>query len=194
MNWTRKKRRGMKGDRQREWRSDCDQYRITWCKEVFDVAVPPHYYACVRTVNRQGREYWNFVAKRGPYRKFKAACAEAEKHRKIWEAGIKESQSERTGRSERLKLIEAKGGQSLKTIPFWVQPLANAILTNAFGCTVQETEAADRSLSFKGVEPEQIIVAEPQVVAVVEKPKKAKAASRKTAGSPKKPLKKRRTK
>lgn len=77
------KRRSVKGKSRKFyklWLDETRQYRITWTREVFGVRVPPHFYACVRIILPDGREMWDFVGRRGPYKTFKKAAEECEAH------------------------------------------------------------------------------------------------------------------
>ncbi len=82
MNFKRKQRiKGRTAKTYKEWYSDCDQYRISWRSEVFEVTVAPGYHACVRSGNG-----WGFAQRRGLYRTLKAAKDACEMNWKLWNA------------------------------------------------------------------------------------------------------------
>jgi hypothetical protein len=85
MNFKRKQRiKGRSAKTYKEWYDETKQYRVSWRKEAFGVAVTPGYFACVRCVGESGEEYWGFVGRRGLYRSLTAAMDACEKNEKIW--------------------------------------------------------------------------------------------------------------
>ena len=112
MNFKRRKIKGQNQKTRQTWLSE-EQYRIVWCKEVFSVAVIPHYQATIRiTLNG---EMWDFVAK-SRYRTFKAAQDACEKHYALWTKVTKLK-----GKRELEKLF----GKIPLGCPNWVKPLLN---------------------------------------------------------------------
>ena len=107
--------RSVKGRSRRlykEWLDETKQYRIVWSREVCGVRVPPHFYATVQTVLPDGRQMWDFVGRRGPYRTFKKATEDCEANKRLW-----------------TKALEASGVHELKKLfgrlpigmPVWVK-------------------------------------------------------------------------
>ena len=75
---------GQSRKKYKEWWDGSRTYRITWCKEIFGVVVPPHFHTCVKIILPYGRKMMDFVGKRGSYKTFKLAIAAADKHQEQW--------------------------------------------------------------------------------------------------------------
>lgn len=81
------KLRATKGTSRRtfkRWLDETKCYRITWLRECFKVATPPHYFAMVRITLPDDHEMWDFVGRRGTYKTFKKAVEAANNHRNRW--------------------------------------------------------------------------------------------------------------
>ena len=65
----------------KEWYDETKTYRITWANQVQGVPVPGHYHACVKVVVN-GREIWDFVMRRKPFKTLQKAVEECERHAK----------------------------------------------------------------------------------------------------------------
>ncbi len=123
------------------------QYRVTWTRDCFGVRVPSHFHAlvqCHRTIEIPDKQ-WDFAGRRGPYKTKEAAVAACEHHQKMWLLAIEASETERTGRNDRLREVEFRsrikiskktngtGRQRVMCgLPVWVRAKANAILLNHF--------------------------------------------------------------
>ena len=90
MNFVRKKKKGQNAKVRRTWLS-AEKYRIVWRKEVFGIAVPARYQACVLEmlpnfagVRDEWFKSWGFVAKQRLYKTLKSAQADCEKHYRLW--------------------------------------------------------------------------------------------------------------
>jgi hypothetical protein len=97
MEFVRKKKRGQDAKVRRTWLS-AEKYRITWRKEVFGIAMPARYQACVLEMlpnfaGVEGEWYksWGFVAKQRLYKTLKAAQADCEKHYRLWTKAVEAS-------------------------------------------------------------------------------------------------------
>ena len=126
MNFKRKQRiKGRTAKTYKEWYSDCDQYRISWRSEVFDVTVIPGYHACVRSGNG-----WGFAQRRGLYRTLKAAKDACEMNWKLWNAFLAiEGRGKVTQvRNLMARAMLGKGNQAysgMSDLPVWVEKKAN---------------------------------------------------------------------
>jgi hypothetical protein len=166
MEFIRKKCRGLDRRTAKMWISKCGHYRITWRAEVWGVKITPQYQCCVRTYRLPlgtDDKMWNFAGRRGPYRKFNAAVEAAEKHERLWRYAIQVSETERKGRNERLRVIEARArvgsgitlNRVMCSLPVWVRPLANQILLKRlFPAFFGEPEQVDDECNLPETLPE----------------------------------------
>ena len=142
---------------ERYWFSECGQYRINWIKEAYGVAIQPHYQACVlclQSIDLPVRQ-WDFAGRRGPYKTKEAAVQACEQHKKNWEAAIAISESDRTGRSEKLHTLERRSRlksirdkkavyqRTMSGTPVWVRNRANPALMNFFFPRGKKKRVAD---------------------------------------------------
>lgn len=136
MKFTQKKRiKGKTAKTYKEWYSDCDEYRITWRKEIFGVEVDPGYYACVRCVvsHRLPIEYWGFAYRRGLNRTFKAAMKSCEDNQKVWKRFLNITGRAKVTQFRRLvadTVIGKNKHSALVDIPLWVIQEADLRLLN----------------------------------------------------------------
>lgn len=136
MEFVRKKRRGQQQSVSREWVSDDGHYRIVWRREVYGVKVRPGYHPLVRSINNFGFEFWSFAGARRPYKTLDLAKEACEKNRRLWEAFCKIAESERKGRADRVRALDAKAtlgsGASahkiMSVLPIWVKEAAEPFL------------------------------------------------------------------
>lgn len=154
MEFTRKRKKGVDSKTAKIWVSDCGHYQITWRNEVFGVAIPSQYQAMVRCYAEpySDAQFWTFVGRRGPYRKLNAAIEASEKHQRLWDYAMKVSESERKGRADRLRVVDAKARvgsgptsqRVMSSLPVWVRGKANNILMNQLfprpGSVVEEDD------------------------------------------------------
>lgn len=86
MNFRRKKAKGHVARISKLWLSENKQYRITWRSEVYGIALPPRFFACVRCVRRLDvlEDWWEFAGARRPYKTMKKAVEACERHEKAW--------------------------------------------------------------------------------------------------------------
>ncbi len=119
MNFKRKRtKRSVKT--YKEWYSDCDQYRISWRSEVFDVTVAPGYHACVRS-----GKGWGFARRRGLYRTIKAAKDACETNWKLWNKFLSIEGRDKVTQVRDLisRSVVGKGQQAhsgMSDLPVWV--------------------------------------------------------------------------
>jgi hypothetical protein len=117
MEFVRKKKRGQNQKVRRTWFSE-DGYRIVWRKEVYGVRVPARFQACVRVLvpysDGQLRPMWDFAnGIRRQAKTLKAAEAECEKHKRLWERAC-----QATGIRA---LKELFGGKLPLGLPLWAR-------------------------------------------------------------------------
>lgn len=127
MEFKRRKVRGLSSRTHREWLSACGNYRIAWSCEMFGVRVPPRFYACVQTTRFDGSSWWNFVGRRGPYKTFRKAVEECQRNQSHWNEFLQLCQAPGR-RRERLKELQARAGNVMRTVPVWVQQQADPTL------------------------------------------------------------------
>lgn len=129
MNFVRKRKRGVNQRDQKVWFSEGHHYRITWVRKVFGVEVTPHYHVCVYAMRPDGKKYWDFAGRRGPYKKLSTAIEAAEKHEKVWRNALSIIVGDRKGRNDRLRNLDWKSrpgekptkGRLLGSVPVWVK-------------------------------------------------------------------------
>jgi hypothetical protein len=105
-----KLKRRTRTKKHKEWFDSTKQYRITFSKCVQGVDVTPHYYALIH-LKLHNRTMWDFVAKHGPYRTFKAATEACDKHQRLWEKALQ---------AENKRELLAVLGQLPVGIPEWI--------------------------------------------------------------------------
>lgn len=126
MNFKRKRQiKGRSAKTYKEWYSDCDQYRISWRSEAFEVTVDPGYHACVRS-----GKGWGFAQRRGLYRTLKAAKDACELNWKLWSKFISiEGRTKVTQIGDlRTRAMIGKGNQAysgMSDLPVWVEKKAS---------------------------------------------------------------------
>jgi hypothetical protein len=126
VNFKRKQRiKGRTAKTYKEWYSDCEQYRISWRSEVFDVSVAPGYHACVRS-----GEGWGFAQRRGLYRTLKAAKDACEMNWKLWNKFLSiEGRGKVTQvRNLMARAMIGRGNQAysgMSDLPVWVKKKAS---------------------------------------------------------------------
>jgi hypothetical protein len=103
------------------WYDESGNYRITYRDSFCGVKLPPAYYACVKTVNSEGREAWSFVGRRGPYKSRKKAEQESQRHKTYWERAIRRAKCKREVIRELEKKSRVKGHRILLSTPVWVK-------------------------------------------------------------------------
>ena len=86
MNFHRKKAKGHVARISKLWLSENKQYRITWRSEVYGIALPPRFFACIRCIRRLDmlEDWWEFAGARRPYKTMKRAVEACERHEKAW--------------------------------------------------------------------------------------------------------------
>jgi len=148
MNFVRVKKRGQDQRSQKTWMPEgsCKYhtYRITWAREVHGVSVKPHYHATVWSFRNMREEVkqWDFAGRRGPYKTFAAAVEACVANEKAWLALIEASNSDRTGRNDRLRTIEYRSRlkyikdkkpayqKTMTSLPVWAAGKVNNILVS----------------------------------------------------------------
>lgn len=134
MNFKRKQRiKGRTAKTYKEWYSDCDQYRISWRSEVFDVTVTPGYHACVRSGGG-----WGFARRRGLYRTLKAAKDACEMNWKLWNKFLSIEGRAKVTQVRNLiaRAMIGQGNQAysgMSDLPVWVEKKANPRLLEIIG-------------------------------------------------------------
>jgi hypothetical protein len=137
MEFVRKRKAGCSQKTFRVWHSDDDgDYRITWRSEVMGVRVRPGYHATVLSTNRLGHEFWSFCTARRPFKTFELAVEACEKNQRLWEAFCKIAETERKGRADRVRALDAKAKigsgaaahKVMSVLPVWVGAKAEPFL------------------------------------------------------------------
>lgn len=151
MEFKSKRVKGKQKSEYREWHSDCGQYRISWS------ATSGVYQACVKTKSFDGRTWWNFAYRRGPYKTRKAAAAGCDDNRKLWEAFVKLSHSD--GRRDgRLDTLVARAQSVFKSVPVWVLGEAEPSLVRMLKCDLYLNlkDRTETSSTSESDEPESL--------------------------------------
>jgi hypothetical protein len=181
VEFKRKKKRGINQKTCRLWFS-AEGYRITWRKEVFGVAVPPVFQACVRTIvpgcfEGDSSEMWDFVNRnKRLYKSMKVAVAACEQHQQQWSQAIECTST---------RAVQELFGRKPTSVPKWVLTKLNQRVSAIFLDTLPEGKSKIEE------EPEAEPEVKAKVKAEVETPKKN--SPRKSVTSEKSAKKKRKT-
>lgn len=134
MEFTRRTVRGRSQKLYKEWASDCGNYRITWTNENGFSS----YYGLVLAERFDGKTWWDFAIRRGPYRTQTKAVKECERHKKLWDAFVKLSHA--SGRRDsRLDTLKAKAPTVFSSMPVWVRTLADpSLIKMLFPCKIKQ--------------------------------------------------------
>jgi hypothetical protein len=141
MEFVRKRKVGYSQKTYRVWHSAGGhpidgQYRIIWRNEVMGVRVRAGYHATVLSRNGQGQEFWSFATARRPFKTFKLAVEACEKNFRLWQAFIAITDTDRKGRADRVRALDAKAvigsgaaaHKVMSVLPVWVQAKAEPFL------------------------------------------------------------------